>query len=171
MQKAGVIMILRLSLELPEDLSYVRITRTLGRALLEHLQADRADIDDIEMLVGELCGNVIRHAQSVSGRFCVVLEYHNDHVLLMVKDKGQGFAFKDVPAVGTTRADFNGQMRIGGFGLKLVEGLADHLEFRRSDPQGTTVYAEKKLHYRTEDAAVAAAHLNEGDGVATMNIR
>jgi len=55
-------MMLRLMLELLEDLAYVRITRVLGRALLEHLQAEKHDIDDVETLVGELCSNVLRHA-------------------------------------------------------------------------------------------------------------
>lgn len=161
-------MILRLALELPEDLAYVRITRILGRALLEHLQAERADIDDIEILVGELCSNVLRHAQSNDGKYHVILEYFSDHVCITVEDRGPGFSFKDVPLVGTRRADFAGGERIGGYGMQLVQKLADHLEFYRTDPHGTTVCAEKKIRYRTDAAAALAQKLNASEGHADV---
>ena len=163
-------MILRLMLELPEDLAYTRITRVLGRALLEHLQVEPRDVDDVETLVGELCSNVLRHAQSTSGRFQVVLEYHNDVVIIMVKDQGEGFSFQDVPPAGTSRADFGGGERLGGFGMQLIYGLSDHLAFHRTDPHGTTVRAEKKLHYRSEHAASAAAELNRSEGHARITM-
>ena len=161
-------MILRLSLELPEDLAYIKITRILGRALLEHLQADPTDINDVEILVGELCSNVLRHAQSHDDRFHVVLEYFSDHVGIMVQDRGQGFSFKDVPLAGTSRADFGGGERIGGYGMALIQSLSDRLEFRRTDPHGTTVCAEKKVRYRSADAATAAARLNRSEGHAEV---
>ncbi len=163
-------MILRLTLELPEDLAYIRLTRILGRALLEHLQAEQTDVDDVETLVGELCTNVLRHAQSHAGRFRVALEYHSDHVAIMVEDRGEGFSFQDVPPAGTSRADFNGGQRLGGFGMQLIQGLSDRLEFHRTDPHGTTVCAEKQLHYRTEKAAEEAAHLNASDGIADVTL-
>lgn len=162
-------MILRLSLDLPEDLAYVRLTRMLGRALLEHLRAVPVDIDDIELMVGELCANVVRHAQSHAGRFQVALEYHLDHVVLTVVDKGSGFSFKDIPPVGAPRADFGGGVRLGGFGFQLVQSLADRLEFRRSDPQGTTVRAEKRLRYQTPEAAEEAARLDKSEAVADIS--
>lgn len=159
-------MILRLSLELPEELAYIRITRVLGRALLDHLQVAKADIDDIEILVGELCGNVIRHAQSSEDRYHVLLEYFSDHVKIVVRDRGAGFSFKDVPLAGTSRADFDGGVRVGGYGMQIVQGLSDHIEFRRTDPHGTTVCAEKTLHYCSEAAARDAQALNRSDGEA-----
>ena len=157
-------MILKLSLDLPEHQSYIRITRLLGRTLLEYLGVVQKDIDDIEVVVGELCANVVRHSRSSDGRFQMTLEYHADHIAVLVEDRGEGFSFKDVPAVGSMRADFAGADRIGGFGLELVRLLSDHLEFQRTDPQGTTVRAEKRLHYMTQSAADEAMQLNDSDG-------
>lgn len=161
-------MILRLALELPEDLEYIKITRILGRALLEHLEVEPADTDDVEILVGELCANVIRHAQNHDDHYHVALEYFSDHVSIMVQDRGPGFSFKDVPVAGTSRADFGGGERIGGYGMTLIQSLSDRLEFRRTDPHGTTVCAEKSLHYCTSKAAAAAERLNRAEGHAEV---
>jgi serine/threonine-protein kinase RsbW len=158
-------MILKLSLDLPDDGAYVQITRLLGRTLLEHLRVVDADIADLELLVGELCTNVIRHAQPSEGRYRVTLEYLADRVELTVEDTGKGFSFTDVPEAGTQRPDsLQGGQRIGGFGMGLVQALADRLEFRRTDPHGTTVRAEVELHYQTEAAAEKAAEMDASEG-------
>lgn len=164
-------MILKLSLDLPENEAYVRITRLLGRTLLEHLQVVEKDVDDIELVVGELCTNVLRHAQSDKGRFRVLIEYHHDRVTVTVEDNGRGFSFRDVAQsgeMGSERFDtLTGGDRIGGFGLHLVNIVADQLEFHRTDARGATVRAEKKLHYKTAAAArdaQKAAPTNEVNG-------
>ena len=145
-------MILKLTLDLPEDGDYIRITRMLGRTLLTELHVVEPDIDDLELLIGELCTNVVRHAHTTSGRFRVVQEFLAERVVLTVEDTGKGFAFHDVPEPGTERPDtIGGGERIGGFGMSLVRALADRLQFARSDPQGTTVHAEVELHYRTPE--------------------
>ncbi len=146
-------MILNVSLDLPSDGSYLRIARHVGRTLLEDMGVVADDIDDIEFVVGELCSNVIRHAQTTDGRFHITLEYFAEKVVVTVQDQGVGFSFKDVPAVGTVRPDRDGGERIGGFGLDLVRHLADRLEFMRSDHVGTTVVAEKRLHYNSTEEA------------------
>lgn len=131
-------MILSVSLDLPGDGAFLRIARRIGRGLLEDLNVMDEDVSDIEFVVGELCSNVIRHAQVSNGRFKVILEYHADQVVITVKDTGVGFSFKDVQAVGTERPDQDGQTRLGGFGLDMVRLISDHLEFHRSDSHGTT---------------------------------
>ncbi|MGI4791286.1 MAG: ATP-binding protein [Janthinobacterium lividum] len=157
-------MILKLSLDLPDDGSYVPLTRQFGRGLLEYLKVVHEDIGDVETIVTELVSNVIRHAQSAEGRFQVLLEYYADRVVIMVVDTGQGFTFRDVPEVGSTRKDVEGGERLGGFGLPLLELMSDRLEFFRSDPHGTTVRAEKHLRYETQEAADKAGDMNQAKG-------
>ena len=145
-------MILRLSLELPEDLAYIKITRILGRALLEHLQVDTTDINDVEILVGELCSNVLRHAQSHDELVpCRAWNTSATTSASWSRTGGRVSRSKTFRRPGRARADFGGGERIGGYGMTLIQKLSDHLEFRRTDPHGTTVCAEKKLHYRTDD--------------------
>jgi anti-sigma regulatory factor (Ser/Thr protein kinase) len=77
-------------------------------------------------------------------------------------DTGEGFAFKDVPEVGSARADtITGGERIGGFGMGLVRALADKLEFHRTDPHGTTVHASVALHYPSPNDQQKAQALDQ----------
>lgn len=101
-------MILRLSLDLPEDATYVRTTRLLSRCLLDDLKVNRTTTDDVETIVAELCANVVRHAKSKETHFLVTLEYFKPQVVITVTDAGEGFAPTDVLPVGTPRPDFAG---------------------------------------------------------------
>ncbi len=158
-------MIFKVSLDLPGDGTFLRIARRVGHTLLEEMGVIDVDIADIEFIVGELCSNVVRHAQTLEdGRFLVILEYHADKVVIVVEDKGVGLPFKDVREAGSPRLDRDGSERLGGFGLGLVRQLADQIEFRRSDPQGTTVFAEKDLHYKSLAEARDAERLDQTEG-------
>ena len=161
-------MILKLSLDLPDDAAYVTLTRQFGRGLLEYLNVIRnvirEDIADVETIVTEPVSNVIRHAKSSDGRFQMLLEYYADHILITIVDAGQGFTFRDVAEVGSPRADLEGGERLGGFGLPLQDALSDRLEFSRTDPQGTTACAEKRLRYEAQGDADDAQDINEEGG-------
>ena len=168
-------MILKLSLNLPEDGTYVRIARRLCRALLEELAVVESDTDDLEILIGELCTNVVRHAQDSDGRYQVVMEFHAHHVDLTVIDTGTGFAPAEVAAPGTERPDTlsgaTGARRIGGYGMSLIAALADTLEFKPTEPQGTTVHARVALHYPSSESEQKARSLdaNRAEITGTMN--
>jgi anti-sigma regulatory factor (Ser/Thr protein kinase) len=161
-------MILRLSLDLPEEGAYVPLARHLGRCLLEYMKVAPEDVSDVETLVTELVANVVRHAHSTEGRFQVALDYFADRVVMTVADAGQGFSFRDVPPVGTARPDFGGGERLGGFGMPLLEALSDRLEFTRTDPHGTTVRAEKRLRYETAESSAAAEGMDEAGALISI---
>jgi len=158
-------MIFRLSLDLPEDIDLVRTARLLSRTLLADLVVIKSDIDDVETIVDELCTNVIRHAHSLSTHFSVLLEYYKACVVITVTDEGQGFGAVDVRPIGASRPDMEGGQRIGGFGLPLIKGLSDRLDFTTTDPHGTTARAVKSLHYETLVAAHKASELDAKDSV------
>lgn len=163
-------MILRLSLDLPEDEHYVRTTRLLSRCLLEDLKVNITTIDDVETMVAELCSNVVRHANSKATHFLVTLEYYKPKVVITVTDAGEGFIRGDVLPVGAMRSDGKGGQRGGGYGLSLLEGLSDKIDFTTTDPHGTTVRVEKNLHYETQgDAAEAAARDTNKGGSVTLS--
>ena len=104
-------------------------------------------IDDVETIVAELCANVILHARSKATHFLVTLEYYKPQIIITVADEGDGFAQADVLPAGTSRPGGTGGERYGGYGLSLIEGLSDKLDFAETDPHGTTVRVEKSLRY------------------------
>ncbi len=158
-------MILRLSLDLPEDQEYIHTTRLLSRTLLDDLHVIVQDKEDIETIVTELCTNVVRHAQSTDGRYHLVIEYHREKAIITVEDKGIGFTPGTTAAPGTLRPDgLAGGTRIGGFGVPLVTALSDHIQFELILPQGTKVQAEKSLHYETPQAEERAETMDQTGG-------
>lgn len=159
-------MILRLSLDLPEDENYVGTARILSRSLLEDIKVTKPTIEDVEIIVGELCSNVIRHAHSKAKHFLVNLEYYKPQVVITVTDTGRGFTQEDVLPVGTSRPDGEGGERLGGWGLSLLEGVSDRVEFTVTEPHGTTVRVEKRLHYESEEDANEAAEMDTTSGGA-----
>ena len=163
-------MILRLALDLPEDATYVRTARLLSRTLLEDIKVVKGDISDVEVIVSELCSNVVRHAQSKAMHFVVTLEYYEPEVIITVKDQGGGFVQGDVLPAGTSRSDGAGGERYGGYGMSLIEGLSDRLDFTTTQPHGTTVRVVKSLHYETQgDADKAAERDTDHGGIVTAS--
>jgi len=149
---------MQLSLVLPEDSTCIRATRLLSRSLLKEMKVVVPIIDDVETIVAELCSNVTRHAESKATHFLITLEYFKLKVVITVTDEGQGFVAKNVPLPGTVRSDNMGGERYGGFGMTLLQGLSDKIDFTATDPHGTTVRVEKNLLYETQaDADKACA--------------
>ena len=135
----------KIALDVPEEHSYIGMVRQIGRTLLEHHRVTAQDIDDLEIIVGELCSNVTRHARSEVGSYQVILEHHDTHVVLEVVDQGEGFDPQGLPPVGEPREDEDGGFRHGGFGLHLVRTLTDRVDIEHARPYGTTVRVEKRF--------------------------
>lgn len=150
-------MLVRLNLELPEDEHYVSFARHTTRYMLKQLNVAEADVDVVETIVGELCNNVVLHASE--NTYKVELEYHRDRTVVSVTDEGAGFNTGEIPAPGTLRVDKDGSPRIGGFGLLMVQSLADRVDFTRIDPKGMRVQAEiqTRLNNPGADSAVTTA--------------
>ncbi|MBC8136701.1 MAG: ATP-binding protein [Fibrella sp.] len=132
-----------LSLSLPEDLSHVALVRHLSRDVLGAFKVSPQDVDDIESLVGELATNAVCHAHGTAFDVEITL---SDHVATVkVSDSGIGFARDHVAEPGTVRAHEGNGERIGGWGIPMVEMLADRVEYQPNHPHGTIVRVEKHL--------------------------
>jgi anti-sigma regulatory factor (Ser/Thr protein kinase) len=127
---------------------------------------DPRDVDNLEVLVAELATNAIRHTRAPS--FRVDLQLYEGLAVITVTDAGKGFERDKVPVPGSERWDtkwFEGeqeaggnklavqQPRIGGFGLPMVETLADQVEYLPAYPRGTVVRARRRVAMVQPDAA------------------
>lgn len=135
-----------LSLSLPEDVSHVALVRHISRDVLGAFKVFPQDVDDIETLVGELATNAVCHAHG--SVFDVEITLSDNLATVRVSDSGVGFARDDVSPPGTLRVHEGDGDRIGGWGIPMVEMLADRVEYEPNHPQGTIVRVEKHLqHY------------------------
>ncbi|MBW3623964.1 MAG: ATP-binding protein [Armatimonadetes bacterium] len=130
---------MRLTWDLPAEAQHVRLCRQLVCLTLQHMRVEERDIEDIELALGELCTNVIRHARMTPGsKYQVELELMEDRALITVSDEGVGF----IPNITVEPTPTES----GGLGLWLVEQLTDKLEFQSLAGQGTKICAERQLH-------------------------
>jgi serine/threonine-protein kinase RsbW len=132
---------MRLTWDLPAEAEHVRLCRQIVCLTLQHLKVAEPDIEDMELALGELCTNVIRHARMTPGsNYQVELELSEGKALITVSDKGIGFTPEITEEPTPTES--------GGLGLWLVEQLTDRLEFESSAGHGTTIRAERQLNIR-----------------------
>jgi anti-sigma regulatory factor (Ser/Thr protein kinase) len=135
---------LRLALDLPPGPRYVSCLRCTARSLFESLSLPRTDIDDIELILGELATNVVLHAGG--GGYHVEVEVDGDAVRVTVSDQGVGFPAEGLALPGTSRnGPWGEEGRFGGWGLPLVYGIADQVEILPNLPHGTLIRAEKRV--------------------------
>jgi anti-sigma regulatory factor (Ser/Thr protein kinase) len=135
---------------------------------MEDINVCDATISDVENIVTELCSNVVRHSGAAATKYAVTMEFYGQRLVITVVDKGKGFAKEDMPSAGTIRSDGNGGARVGGYGIPLLEGLADKIDFSVSFPHGATVRVEKVLDYKTQKDAANAIEEDKATGAITL---
>jgi len=137
----------RLAINVPEDSAHLKMVRHSVRQMLDSVDITQQDRNDVELLVGELASNAALHANSGLD-YHVEVELRDDTVVVVVTDQGRGFTRDKMSLPGTTRIDKRkeGNMeRTGGWGLPMIELLADRVEYVANEPHGTTARAEKRL--------------------------
>ena len=108
----------RISLELPGDPWTVSLCRRVLRSWLEDLSVDETRLADIELVLSEAAGNVVRHAYARRGSaYRVIVTFFTDRLRLEVTDQGVGFLRASIPHPD--------EQQLGGRGLWLIEQLAD----------------------------------------------
>ena len=138
--------ILSLAFDLPEAVQYIAHLRRSALCFLEGMGISRDDANDVELLLGELATNAVRHARG--GSYHVDLDFFEDRAVVTVSDNGVGFEKDNLPPPGDRPFDIlhsEGEARIGGFGLPLVHSIADAVDITPNQPRGTVVRAEKRF--------------------------
>jgi anti-sigma regulatory factor (Ser/Thr protein kinase) len=135
-----------LRLDLPEDMAHLALLRRATREALAGSPVPPKDAEDIEVILGELATNAVVHARA-GGDYRVEIVLEADGLAVVtVADQGVGFSREAVPPPGTPRADADGvKERLGGWGLPMVEMLADSVEIVSNVPHGTRVRVEKRF--------------------------
>lgn len=148
-------MLIRLTWELPAENAHVPLCRRTVRMLLEHGRVVEEDIDGIELIIGELCANVIRHAyKDPDGRYVVEVALDDMELRLSVTDSGCGFNQADLPP----EPRFS---EIGGMGFFLISHFADRFEFQAAEGGGSAITASRTLRRREEPSCADQTETGE----------
>jgi serine/threonine-protein kinase RsbW len=141
-----------LNLTVPADSRYVTIVRALAGTLLENLGVEPEDIYDVSLVLGEACSNVVRHAYaSHRETYSVELELTQTGIAITVTDHGRG--------IDPTHVRPPDPQRPNGWGIWLVQHIADQVSVTSVSPSGTRVRAEIVLRYRDRACASDAQAL------------
>lgn len=132
-------MLIRLTWDLPAEASHVSLCRRTVRLLLEHNEILQDDVDDVELILGELCANVVRHAYDHrGGRYTVEAALDGVELCVAVTDQGRGFDSARLPdAPHFTEA--------GGMGFFLMNRFSDRIQFQDVEGGGSAIVAHRTL--------------------------
>ena len=126
------------TVHLPVDTDSVPFIRGLCRQALEHLDVERAVVDEIALALTEACANVVQHAGE-HGLYEVAVAIDDRLCRISVVDSGDGFD----PAELAARDDRS--PLDDGRGLQLMQALVDRLDFRHESDGRHRVTLEKRL--------------------------
>jgi serine/threonine-protein kinase RsbW len=112
-------------------------------ALAESMGMSADKVDEVRMAVVEACINAFEHSGAPDGKVRVtfqILGDESDTLEIRVEDTGVGFVPEDVkePRI----EDKLGAQSKRGWGIQIIKGLMDEVEFRSGD-RGTTVVMRK----------------------------
>jgi anti-sigma regulatory factor (Ser/Thr protein kinase) len=114
---------------LPFRASSVRSARSRLRGDLRRARVPTAAIDDATVVLSELIGNAVRHAQPLeSGRLLITWRVDGDTVWVEVTDGGSD----TIP-----RVEHSGDDDVGGRGLTIVDALSRRWFVRRAGERST----------------------------------
>ena len=118
---------MQISVNIPVQPEAVAMARDAVVQAVVDQRSSAQRIDDLRLLTSEIVTNALRHAGMGSQDSLVVgVEISQDRVRVQVADHGQGF---DPAGLEAPAAD-----RVGGWGLVLVQQLADRWGVIRNDP-------------------------------------
>jgi serine/threonine-protein kinase RsbW len=127
-----------ISLRLPRDAASVPVIRQMLDSALRIVGVDQPVRDDIQLMLGEACSNVIMHA-APSADYAVSAELFEDRCVINVVDSGGGFA-ADASSRGPLMSEH-------GRGLQIMRALADEVRLSNRPGDGAVVCLEKALRY------------------------
>ena len=118
-----------LALSLPATPPSVRKARVSVGETAARLGASKRVVEDVRMCVSEAVSNVVRHAYGTRrGDVGVVVERENGDLNVVVRDEGQGM-----------RRNASKSRTTGGYGLKIIDAIAERLTITSAREAGTEV--------------------------------
>lgn len=129
------------SFHIPSDRGAVREIRRRVMEFACQLPFSKSDLKSIELAVGEAAVNGVRYGSPLGpvDQLHVTCEYNDGTMTVQISDQGGGFAPGAVPCPVAE------DMKSSGYGLCLMNGLMDEVQFSFGPEGGTTVRMSKRV--------------------------
>jgi serine/threonine-protein kinase RsbW len=130
---------------LANQIGYERIAMACSASFAEMFSFPKDRIEDLKTIVAEASINAMQHGNKgrTDAKVIVSLSCRNDTIRVWVKDEGSGIKVKppkpDIDKIIETNE------RLCGFGLFLIEQLADQVVFKESEDKGYVVEMALKM--------------------------
>jgi serine/threonine-protein kinase RsbW len=130
---------------LANQIGYERIAMACSASFAELFDFPRGRIEDLKTVVAEAAINAMQHGNRgrVNANVIVSLSCQNDTIRVKVTDEGDGL--KVQPPKPDIEKILNDEEKICGFGLFLIQQLADHVVFKEIAGKGHVVEMALKM--------------------------
>jgi len=109
-------------------------------------------IEDLKTMVGEAFSNAMQHGNKGRPDAKVKVSLECDNHALVVRVTDEGIGLETVPPVPVIDEIIEQERVITGFGLFLMKGLADEVEFRELKDKGHVVKMTINMKERVKNA-------------------
>ena len=130
---------------LTSQIGYERIAMACSASFAEMFGFPKDRIEDLKTIVAEASINAMQHGNKgrVNAKVIVSMIYQNDTIRVWVTDEGDGI--KERPPNPDIEKIIEADEVLSGFGLFLIEQLADQVEFKESADKGHVVEMALKM--------------------------
>ncbi len=130
---------------LTSQLGYERIAMACSASFAEMFDFPKDRIEDLKTIVAEASINAMQHGNKgrVDAKVIVSMICQNDTIRVCVTDEGDGI--KERPPSPDIDKIIETDEILSGFGLFLIERLADQVEYKKSADKGHVVEMALKM--------------------------
>ena len=130
---------------LTSQIGYERIAMACSASFAEMFGFPKDRIEDLKTIVAEASINAMQHGNKgrVDAKVIVSMIYQDDTIRVCVTDEGDGI--KDRPPDPDIEKIIEADEVLSGFGLFLIEQLADQVEYKKSADKGHVVQMALKM--------------------------
>jgi len=135
----------RVEIILASQIGYERIAMACSATFAEMFGFPKERIEDLKTIVSEASINAMQHGNKgrVDAKVIVSMFFQDDTIRVRVADEGDGI--KERPPIPDIEKIIETNEALSGFGLFLIEQLADQVEFKESADKGHVVEMALKM--------------------------
>jgi serine/threonine-protein kinase RsbW len=124
---------------LANQLGYERVAMACSASFAQLFGFPKDRIEDLKTVVAEASINAMQHGNKgkIDAKVVVTIGFQNDAIWIWVGDEGDGI--KVVSPKPNIDKIIEADETLSGFGLYIIEQLADHVEFKERPERGHIV--------------------------------